>query len=392
MKNKLLLIILVLLLIPIAVAWTPSSDIVMRNRTINDSWQINATAFYQDGNKVIDSGTGVSTANYSSYSNYSTLANYSSYANYSDFSDSATTANSSEYWDDLDEPRNITQVGTLVNLTVTNNVTANRFKGFVDWSYLTNKFITAVDGIYIYMVGTTATLNETKLNETIDIIVIASNISMETYVNATFQKEITPNTCSGSDFINEILDNGSLSCGTPAGSGTITAVLTNSSDNWLGGNTVSGDADLTFNKTLLNTTIDTRVNASHTGSIAINITNNVWDLNTTYTNTLYYTQSIIDTLGNWTADKSDYYTSAVVDTLGNWSADEGNYYNTTQSDALTYPASQVTTGTFGTGNYIMDTNLTVEYIKLETNSTNHYITDNSTHIIIQGQTSSIIIG
>jgi len=40
----------------------------------------------------------------------------------------------------------------------------------INWSDIQNKFITAVDDIYINMVGTTATLNETKLNETISAL------------------------------------------------------------------------------------------------------------------------------------------------------------------------------------------------------------------------------
>ena len=41
------------------------------------------------------------------------------------------------------------------------------YKTLVYWANITSKFITAVDDIYIYMSGTTATLNETKLNATI---------------------------------------------------------------------------------------------------------------------------------------------------------------------------------------------------------------------------------
>jgi len=48
------------------------------------------------------------------------------------------------------------------------NITADWGFMKINWSDIQNKFITAVDNIYIYMSGTTVTLNETKLNATID--------------------------------------------------------------------------------------------------------------------------------------------------------------------------------------------------------------------------------
>jgi len=67
---------------------------------------------------------------------------------------------------------------SITNLEATNlesnldgtgyNITASWFKGYLNWSDVQNKFITAVDNIYIYMSGTTAMFNETKLNSSID--------------------------------------------------------------------------------------------------------------------------------------------------------------------------------------------------------------------------------
>ena len=51
-------------------------------------------------------------------------------------------------------------------------------------------------------------------------------------------------------------------------------------------------------------------------------------------------------------------------------------------------ASQITAGTFGTGNYVMDTNLTVERVVFENNA-QHYINDSADCIIIVGSTSVI---
>ena len=43
--------------------------------------------------------------------------------------------------------------------------------------------------------------------------------------------------------------------------------------------------------------------------------------------------NMITSLGNWSLDKSGYYTKTDIDTLGNWSADKPNYYNSTHIDA-----------------------------------------------------------
>lgn len=55
-----------------------------------------------------------------------------------------------------------------------------------------------------------------------------------------------------------------------------------------------------------------------------------------------------------------------------------------------HPASEVTTGTFGTGSYVMDTNLTVEKLVFE-NSATHFMEDNSTCVKIYGSTSILEI-
>ena len=53
-----------------------------------------------------------------------------------------------------------------------------------------------------------------------------------------------------------------------------------------------------------------------------------------------------------------------------------------------HPARQITTGTFGTGSYVIDTDLTVESIKFEVDSTNHYIEDNGSCMIFHGDTTN----
>ena len=91
--------------------------------------------------------------------------------------ESNLNVNSSGFWDNLDSPTNITQVGTLVDLTVTNSIVADWFNGSISWANIQNKFITAV-GKFFFMDGTTLTMNTTELNTTIDSRVsISGNFS-----------------------------------------------------------------------------------------------------------------------------------------------------------------------------------------------------------------------
>ena len=52
------------------------------------------------------------------------------------------------------------------------------YSHLLDWANISNKFITAVSNIYLYMSGTTITLNETKLNATIDAREYNTNCSV----------------------------------------------------------------------------------------------------------------------------------------------------------------------------------------------------------------------
>ena len=54
----------------------------------------------------------------------------------------------------------------------------------IAWSNILDKFITAVDNIWIYMDGTTATFNETKLKEQIDNNITSANVSQNAYIDA----------------------------------------------------------------------------------------------------------------------------------------------------------------------------------------------------------------
>lgn len=84
-------------------AWTPTSDIDLRNYyQIVNGTNISATSFYQDGNAVLDNTSTINNANYSTYANSSSyLGDYSS----SDFILSSNEvnlnvnhSNSTDYW------------------------------------------------------------------------------------------------------------------------------------------------------------------------------------------------------------------------------------------------------------------------------------------------------
>lgn len=99
---------------------------------------------------------------------------------------SAVTANSSTYWDgetsQADLNVNSSNFWDTYNIpTDLNNLLT------LDWENITNKFVTAVDDIYLYMSGTTATFNETKLNATIDARQTPFNYSsyFDQYLNTT---------------------------------------------------------------------------------------------------------------------------------------------------------------------------------------------------------------
>lgn len=193
-SNKFLLIFLFLVLVslPASTSWTPQSDIDGRDYYNISGFPVsNATIFYQNGSMVLDiSDINGTTFNYSLLSNYSNYANESFYwdnlntpadilisdldqtgqadlnVNNSEYWDDETSqadlnVNSSDYWDDLGSPSDIPDSIIIGKVNI-----SEYFQIKVDWSNILNRFITAVDDIYIYMSGTTATFNETKLNET----------------------------------------------------------------------------------------------------------------------------------------------------------------------------------------------------------------------------------
>ena len=92
---------------------------------------------------------------------------------------------------------NLTNVTANSNFTSNYNITAQWFLGQLNWSNITNKFISAVDNIFVYMSGTNLTLNETRLNQTINASIdlkagtLSSNNSQ--YLNGSNASFYMPN-------------------------------------------------------------------------------------------------------------------------------------------------------------------------------------------------------
>jgi len=118
--------------------------------------------------------------------------------------------------------------------------------------------------------------------------------------------------------------------------------------------------------------------------------NSSW--NETYADGLYYDLGNSFSYYNSTDfDYNDYYLNS--NPYGYWNSTFA-LFNKTYADSLyapiAVPASTIVSGTLGTGNYIMDSNLTVEKIVFE-NDASHFMEDNSTCIIIRGDTSILEI-
>lgn len=118
--------------------------------------------------------------------------------------------------------------------------TTSWFLGKVGWGTIQDKFITAVDDVFIYMSGTTATLNTTKLNESIEAYGYSTEVGTVTSV-ATDDTYLTGGaiTTTGTITFNTTL------------AGTSLAV--NSSDYWdgLGSPSDIGAGDITDDGTYL---------------------------------------------------------------------------------------------------------------------------------------------
>ena len=218
---------------------------------------------------------------------------------------------------------------TYILQTEEGNLNVNS-SDYVNWSGILNKFITAVDYLYIYMSGTTATLNETKLNNTIETI---GNV---TYILLTSEGDLNVNSttywASVSSFLARwFYDNSNvLTFNETLLNATIDARSDFDTDtNWniTGSNYLINNSDiLDLNETKLNVTIDAR--DSDTTYTADETYINL--IGTTFTQNETKLNATIEALDNdtkYTATNPVLITGTVISS--NTSYFDSNYYNQT---------------------------------------------------------------
>jgi hypothetical protein len=103
---------------------------------------------------------------------------------------------------------------------------------------------------------------------------------------------------------------------------------------------------------------------------------------------------LVTSIGNWSLDKASYApNSQVVNKTTNFVGDvTGTYDATVVGDAShLHNAENISAGSFGTGNFVYDGVVQLENITFEKDSTNHKIYDNTTCVVITGDTSTLTI-
>ena len=207
---------------------------------------------------------------------------------------------------------------------------------------LDNSFWNITGALYLYNNSNILSVNETKLNETILAVAIALNQSwnytVDTDTNTWWTIDLT-------DFINN-------------------------------SNT------LELNWTTINTTIDARAGAdgnNYTTAISIS------GAPTNYTFNLELVGRT-----NLTATFNDRY--AADTTIGNCSGETCSVTNTGTLDGFEGADLFAVAGDTVTGDSIFEKNVTSQIYRFEVDPTNHYMYDNETHIIIKGDTSTLVVG
>jgi len=100
-----------------------------------------------------------------------------------DLAEPDLNVNQSGFWDNLDVPGDLTNLFTL------------------DWANITNRFITAVNEKWFYMVGSTLTLNGTTLNATIEELDTDTTYDNGTGVELSGTTFQLPTSCGASDVL-----------------------------------------------------------------------------------------------------------------------------------------------------------------------------------------------
>src|SRR3989339_520192 len=356
---------------------------------------------------------------------------------------SSVYSNSSTWWSGLSSWLSgwfINNAGVLeFNETKLNNTIDLRAGGDnTSWneSYANTQYadISVVDtqknasGNYVYNDSTTIYFNETKLNNTIDL--------RDTNETTRFNNLV--GNCSSGDFVFGVDSSGNKVCLTPSGSGDITSVQGDNFYIYNGSN--SGAVVLAFNETKLNNTIDLRAggdnsswNESYADTQYSSITESLWSANfTAYNNSWsstfnstydgYNSTGLIKNWNstgyikdwnltgliiNWSTDLTNYFTKSQILSFNYWN-DTYATFNKTYADTL-YASISVTgdnsswNESYANTKYIQNGtnvrftevnstgNITTEEIHFENDIVNHRIYDNSTCVIIKGDTSTMYI-
>ena len=283
-------------------------------------------------------------------------------------------------------------------------------------------------GNYVYNDSTTIYFNETKLNRTIDL--------RDTNETTRFNNLV--GNCSSGDFVFGVDSSGNKVCLTPSGSGDITSVQGDNFYIYNGSN--SGAVVLAFNETKLNNTIDLRAggdnsswNESYADTQYSSITESLWSSNFTsynssWSSTFNSTYDGYNSTGliknwnstgyikdwnltgliiNWSTDLTNYFTKSQILSFNYWN-DTYATFNKTYADTL-YASISVTgdnsswNESYANTKYIQNGtnvrftevnstgNITTEEIHFENDIVNHRIYDNSTCVIIKGDTSTMYI-
>src|SRR3989339_19469 len=356
---------------------------------------------------------------------------------------SSVYSNSSTWWSGLSSWLSgwfINNAGVLeFNETKLNNTIDLRAGGDnTSWneSYANTQYadISVVDtqknasGNYVYNDSTTIYFNETKLNNTIDL--------RDTNETTRFNNLV--GNCSSGDFVFGVDSSGNKVCLTPSGSGDITSVQGDNFYIYNGSN--SGAVVLAFNETKLNNTIDLRAggdnsswNESYADTQYSSITESLWSANFTaynssWSSTFNSTYDGYNSTGliknwnstgyikdwnltgliiNWSTDLTNYFTKSQILSFNYWN-DTYATFNKTYANTL-YASISVTgdnsswNESYANTKYIQNGtnvrftevnstgNITTEEIHFENDIVNHRIYDNSTCVIIKGDTSTMYI-
>ena len=342
---------------------------------------INATQFYQNGNLVLDVGDTLN----------------------------VNSSNSTSYWDDLDDPTDITALGTIGSAT---SITSSAFVGpltgtasvATTWDGETSQADLNVNDSTMLEGTDLGTLTDTKFC-TYDLtgteIDCNSEGGVATGDNVTFSSLIISWLSDTMTFWLDGTDtnmnwtDGTLVLASEEANTVVQIGKNNAGGSGTGTLQIQDDSGAYLTKfTQDDGTLFVRPTSS-AAHVKFEMRGGDFKINVTSDDELFWVDGALGYIGMSTATPT-----YLLDVAGNMSAttlfrngvavlDEndvdaaGTCTGEVCGGGHTHPASEVTAGTFGAGNYVIADNLTVEAIRGEVDSTNHVLYDNSSCWIMQ---------